>query len=67
MAISDTQTTPLEVDNSLCAECGACVAVCAFDAIFLRAWGIEILDDECTLCELCVQVCPTTALIENEA
>ena len=66
MPVIDTETSPLTVDNSLCVECGACVAVCAFDAIFLRAWGIQIIDEECTLCGICVQVCPTCALIQHE-
>ena len=58
-------TKPLAVDPAQCVECAACVPVCAFDAIFLRGWGIEILEDECTLCGVCVQVCPTGALIRH--
>ena len=61
------EVKPLDVDRAQCVECGACVAVCAFDAIFLRAKGIEIRDDECTLCGVCVQACPTGALIRHES
>jgi len=66
MPVSGTQTRSLDIDNSRCVECGACVAVCSFDSIFLHSWGIEILQEICTLCGLCVQVCPTRALISNE-
>lgn len=61
-----TETQALTVDPNLCTACGACVAVCAFDAIFLHARGIEIIDDECTLCGICVIICPTVALNNNE-
>jgi NAD-dependent dihydropyrimidine dehydrogenase PreA subunit len=64
--ISRTGNHSLNIDEKCCLACGACVPVCAFDAIFLRGWGIEILDDECTLCNICVQVCPTGALSTNE-
>ena len=56
----------LVLDEILCLDCAACVPVCAFDAIFLHAGGIEIIDDECTLCGICIQVCPTGALSSDE-
>jgi len=45
-----------------CAECGLCVAVCAYDALILRPAALEILHEECVLCEACVVACPTDAL-----
>ncbi len=63
---STTATFPLEIRPNVCVECAACVPVCAFDAIFLRGWGIEIIEDSCTLCGVCVQVCPTGALIDHD-
>jgi ferredoxin len=66
MSIQDINVGQLEVEVRLCLECAACVPLCAFDAIFLRSWGIEIIDDECTLCGLCIQVCPTGALSNHE-
>jgi len=56
----------LGVDLTLCLECGACVPVCAFDAIFLRTGGIEIDEDKCTRCGVCIIVCPTGALTDHE-
>ncbi len=52
----------LQVNQAACGECGLCVAVCAHDAIFLRAGGLEILHDDCVLCDVCVEACPTDAL-----
>ena len=65
--MTDKATTDirLHLDPTLCVECAACVPVCAFDAIFLRGDGIEILQDDCTLCGICIQVCPTDALSDD--
>jgi ferredoxin len=52
----------LQVDQAACGECGLCVAVCAYDAIFLRPNHLEIHNDECVLCDICVEACPTDAL-----
>ena len=49
------------VDRSLCHYCGACVAVCPPDAIFLVDTWLEI-KDSCTGCERCVTMCPVRAL-----
>jgi ferredoxin len=52
----------LMLDAQSCAECGLCVAVCAYDALVLRPTVLEILHDECVLCDACVVACPTGAL-----
>ncbi len=49
------------VDRNLCHYCGACVAVCPPDAIFLVDTWLDI-KDTCTGCERCVAVCPVHAL-----
>ncbi len=49
------------VNRNLCHYCGACVAVCPPDAIFLVDTWLEIKDN-CTGCERCVTVCPVRAL-----
>ena len=49
------------VDHSLCHYCGACVAVCPPDAIFLVDTWLEI-KTSCTGCERCVAMCPVHAL-----
>ncbi|MEW5701870.1 MAG: 4Fe-4S binding protein [Candidatus Zixiibacteriota bacterium] len=55
-------TVELTLDVDACAECGLCVAVCAYDALVLRATGLEIIQSECVLCDACVVACPTEAL-----
>ncbi|MHB8625814.1 MAG: indolepyruvate ferredoxin oxidoreductase subunit alpha [Aggregatilineales bacterium] len=50
------------VDHNLCFFCGACVAVCPPDAIFLETAFLNINDQTCTLCERCVNMCPVHAL-----
>ena len=49
------------VDYDLCHSCGACVAVCPPDALFLNDARLEVKDD-CTGCERCVKICPMHAL-----
>jgi ferredoxin len=60
------------VRNDKCDFCGACVAVCPFDAIELFESRIEISEERCTDCMLCVWICPVETLapldvVEKEA
>lgn len=55
------------VDHNLCFFCGACVAVCPPDAIFLETAFLKINNQTCTLCERCVNMCPVHALSMIEA
>ncbi len=52
----------VQVDYSRCNFCGACVAVCLPDALFLWKSALTIRIDKCTLCEKCTLVCPVNAL-----
>lgn len=52
----------VSVDEGLCHFCGACVAVCLQDAIFLRNSALIIHANRCTACERCLGVCPLRAL-----
>jgi|BarGraIncu00421A_1022006.scaffolds.fasta_scaffold224199_2 ferredoxin len=52
----------VSVDVRLCHFCGACVAVCLQDAMFLRNSGLTIHATRCTACERCLRVCPLRAL-----
>jgi L-aspartate semialdehyde sulfurtransferase ferredoxin len=49
------------VDYDLCHSCGACVAVCPADALFLNDTRLEV-KDACTGCERCAKICPVRAL-----
>lgn len=53
--------TELAVDYSLCHECGACVAVCPPDALFL-SHHLTVNQETCTGCDRCVKYCPVQAL-----
>ena len=48
----------INIDSERCDFCGTCVAVCASDAIELKASTIEVDEDTCILCESCVDICP---------
>jgi ferredoxin len=50
------------IDHSLCFYCGACVAVCPPDSLFLHNGSLSINDETCTRCERCVRMCPVHAL-----
>ena len=50
------------VDRDRCLYCGACVAACPPDAIYLRNGALTIDDQTCTDCERCVRMCPVGAL-----
>jgi len=54
------------VDQTLCGECGACVAVCPPAAIELFPMLLVIKDNLCTECTLCVHMCPAGALAMNK-
>ncbi len=56
------------VDRNLCYYCGACVAVCPPDSIFLENAFLHIDEETCTLCERCTNMCPVHALsmVEKE-
>ncbi len=61
---SRTRTKPqktVAVDYDLCHCCGACVAVCPADALFLHDTWLEV-KDACTGCERCAKICPMRAL-----
>ncbi len=58
----DRELTHVVVDYDLCYSCGACVAVCPPDSIFLDNLHLTIDDSTCTRCERCTLMCPVHAL-----
>jgi ferredoxin len=54
--------THLVVDSEKCHSCGACVAVCPPDSLFLHDYTLTVNQETCTSCERCVKMCPVQAL-----
>lgn len=52
----------IAIDDSLCHSCGACVAVCPPDALFLQDMHLRVDDAVCTRCDRCTGMCPVHAL-----
>ena len=57
----------VEVDYRRCHRCGACVAICLPEAMFLWNSALVIRIDKCTACNKCVPVCPVNALAVVQA
>ncbi|MBX3066680.1 MAG: 4Fe-4S dicluster domain-containing protein [Anaerolineae bacterium] len=54
--------THVTVDYDRCFYCGACVAVCLSDALFLNNMILSVDSTTCTRCERCTACCPAHAL-----
>ena len=50
-----------------CVHCGACLAFCSTDALYIDKKTMKVLFDpeKCNGCELCVKGCPTRAMEIN--
>ncbi len=51
-------------DEEICTHCGACIAVCPTDALYIKRPEMEIIfnKDKCSVCELCIVTCPVRAM-----
>ena len=51
-------------DEEICTHCGACLAVCPTDALYIKRPEMEVIfdKDKCSVCELCIVTCPTRAM-----
>lgn len=50
------------IDRYKCAYCGACIAVCKFNANELIETFVVIDEEKCNVCMACVKTCPMGAL-----
>ncbi|PWH17176.1 MAG: 4Fe-4S ferredoxin [Anaerolineae bacterium] len=51
-----------QIEESLCAGCGACLAVCQFSALRMDGAYSQVDLAQCMGCGVCVQHCPTGAI-----
>ena len=54
--------TRIVIDHEKCYACGACVAVCPPDSLFLEQLHLSVDHDTCTRCDRCTGMCPVHAL-----
>jgi len=57
----------LDVDKSICLECGGCVPLCPEEALFLSFDHLAVDHDLCIMCDICVNFCPVGAIEESDA
>ncbi|HNQ84625.1 MAG TPA: ATP-binding protein [Deltaproteobacteria bacterium] len=63
----DVVTMPVpEVDVALCNGCGACSAICEFNAIAALKDEALVFEELCHGCGGCTLVCPTKAITEKD-
>lgn len=63
----DTATIPVpEVDVALCNGCGACSAICEFNAIAVLKDEALVFEELCHGCGGCILACPTRAITEKD-
>ncbi|MBU1179089.1 2-oxoacid:acceptor oxidoreductase subunit alpha [Patescibacteria group bacterium] len=56
----------MEIDNSLCKECGICMEFCQQKAI-VKNDGLKIIQEKCNSCRQCELLCPEGAIcFKNE-
>jgi MinD superfamily P-loop ATPase len=52
----------ITIKSEVCNICGACVAVCRQNALFLLNATLQV-SDRCNDCKVCVHICPLGAII----
>ena len=53
----------VQIDNSKCIKCGACVGVCPVNALILTEEGVKFDIAKCIKCGACKKICPANAII----
>ena len=55
----------ITIKSEACNICGACVAICRQNALFLFNTTLQV-NDRCNDCKVCVNVCPLGAIIPEQ-
>ena len=56
----------VKIDFENCIDCGACVALCPTDALYMNSQNqLEYTEERCMACLLCVDSCPRFAIKED--
>lgn len=57
-----------KIDWNACIKCGACVAVCPHEEVFISPFDTIAVDRPCTVaCMVCERICPVTAITHRPA
>ena len=54
------------IKSEVCNICGACVAICRQNALFLFNATLQV-SDRCNDCQVCTTVCPLGAIIAEQS
>lgn len=53
----------VNLNESECVDCGACISICPREAFsFDKDWKLRLDEEKCVLCGKCISVCPHRAL-----
>jgi len=53
----------VNVNESECVDCGACISICPREAFSLdNTWKLRLDEEKCVLCGKCISACPHRAL-----
>ncbi|MDD1693722.1 MAG: 4Fe-4S binding protein [Methanoregula sp.] len=53
----------VNLNESECVDCGACISVCPREVFsFDRDWKLVLAEEKCILCGKCIDTCPHRAL-----
>lgn len=60
----ETLSKDVRRNDKSCTQCGACVAICPTEALYVNRENMEVIFDieKCIACELCVPACPPRAM-----